>query len=85
MEGSEISEDVALSMAVNAYNQMEMKSGYSPAFLVYNIGTTFPSILDMSPPQLESVVDELPRSLGDAMKAREEALKNHLEIKMTNS
>ena len=45
MEGSDISEDVAFSMAVNAYNQMEMKSGYSPAFLVYNTGTTFLSFV----------------------------------------
>ena len=63
---------------------MEMKSGYSPAFLVYNTGTTFPSILNMSPAQLENVLEEMPRSLGDEIKAREEALKNHLEIKMSN-
>ena len=65
MDGSTIGEEEALSMAVNAYNQMELKSGVSPSFLVYNVATTFPSILNIAPTSLENVIEELPRSLGD--------------------
>lgn len=83
LERSTLTEDQALSMAVNAYNQMEMHSGYSPAFLVYNVATIFPSIHNLAPTQLENIPDELPQSLGDVMKSREVALKNHLELRMS--
>ena len=33
---------------------------------------------------MEDIVEDLPRTLGDLIKAREEALKNHLEIRMSN-
>ena len=84
MEASSISEDEALNMAVNAYNQMEMKSGVSPAFLVYNVSTIFPALANLSPPQSENVGEDLPKSLGDVIKAREAAMKNHLEIRMSD-
>ena len=84
MEGSTLSEENALCMAVNAYNQMELKSGFSPAFLVYNVATAFPSILEIAPPQLESFDEEVAPSTGDFIKAREIAMKNHLEIRMSD-
>ena len=84
MDGSTIGEEEALAMAVNAYNQMELKSGVSPSFLVYNVATTFPSIQNIAPTSLENVVEDLPRSLGDLIKGREEAMANHLQLKMSD-
>ena len=33
---------------------------------------------------MEDVVEELPQTIGDLIIAREEAMKNHLEIRMSN-
>ena len=49
LEDSNLHEEDALGMAANAYNQMELRSGVSPAFLVYNVTTTFPSITNLAP------------------------------------
>ena len=84
MDGTNIDEEEALAMAVNAYNQMELKSGVSPSFLVYNVTTTFPSVHSIAPTSLENISEELPRSLGDLIKGREQAMLNHLQLKMSD-
>ena len=63
---------------------MELKSGVSPSFLVYNVTTTFPPIQSIAPTNLEDIADEIPRSLGDFVKGREQAIVNHLQIKMSD-
>ena len=70
----------ALSAAVFAYNSCETKTGYTPAQLVFGQHAGVGGLLEMTPAQL-SEKNDIPDSLAGQMRAREEALANHLSIK----
>ena len=70
----------ALIWATWAYNNAELKTGFSPCQLVYGIHDSFTRLLDIAPSQLGEP-DRVPQSLMGQMVAREKCVANHLQIK----
>ena len=68
-----IPEKVALSWAVNAHNNMNMESGYSPRFLMFGEAQDLPGVWTAGPAGLEEM--ELPERVAKHLHAREIARK----------
>ena len=72
-EDPHISEKVALAWAVNAHNNMNMESGYSPRFLMFGEAQDLPGIWTVGPAGLEEM--DLPERVAQHLHAREIARK----------
>ena len=83
LQSIDIYDDEALDWAVHAYNAAIDRDGHSPMKLVFNVQTDISSLLDMTPAQLDDTEDRLPKTLRDKMRAREEAMANHVQLKMS--
>ena len=71
--------DMALVWAVNAYNYAELRSGYSPAQLVFGIQDNFIRLLDRTAASAQD--ENLPGSHRASLAAREQALANHYQFR----
>ena len=72
-EDPSIHEKIALSWAVNAHNNMNMESGYSPRFLMFGEAQDLPGIWTAGPAGLEEM--DLPARVAQHLHAREIARK----------
>merc|ERR1711867_207586 len=72
-EDPEIHEKVALAWAVNAHNNMNMESGFSPRFLMFGEAQDLPGIWTAGPAGLEEM--DLPARVAQHLHAREIARK----------
>ena len=78
----EISDKMALDLALLAYNQSEMRSGFSPSQLVFGQAGAMASITDMSPQEQDG--SHLHHRFGKLFKAREDAIAGHIRVKTSN-
>ena len=78
----EISDKMALDLALLAYNQSEMRSGFSPSQLVFGQSGALASITDMSPQEQDA--SHLQHRFGKLFKAREDAIAGHIRAKTSN-
>lgn len=72
-EDPKIPEKVALAWAVNAHNNMNMETGYSPRFLMFGEAQDLPGIWTAGPAGLEEM--DLPERVANHLHAREIARK----------
>ena len=72
-EDPKIPEKVALAWAVNAHNNMNMETGYSPRFLMFGEAQDLPGIWTAGPAGLEEI--DLPERVANHLHARELARK----------
>ena len=68
-EDPKIHEKVALAWAVNAHNNMNMESGYSPRFLMFGEAQDLPGIWTAGPAGLEEM--DLPARVAQHLHAIE--------------
>ena len=78
----EISDKMALDLAVLAYNQSEMRSGFTPSQLVYGHAGALTSIAEMTPQEEDK--SHLQHRFGNLFKAREDAIVGHIKAKTSN-
>ena len=78
----DISDKMALDLALLAYNQSEMRSGFSPSQLVYGQSGALASITEMSPQEQDA--SYLQHRFGKLFKAREDAIAGHIRAKTSN-